>query len=127
MVIFLVEDEVAIRSFYTELLKSAGYTVLEAGDGREASEIANTQPWDLLLLDIMLPGKDGLKVLQEIKLNPALKTKPVILITNLNSDDIVKECMDLGANKYVVKSDIEPPDKLLDIVKDYLPKEEPKE
>ena len=124
MKILLIEDEVAIRSFYAELLSGAGYEVLEAGDGNTGLEMALTQPWDLMLLDIMLPGKDGVKVLQDLKANPSLKDKPVVLLTNLNSDDIVKESMQLGANKYLVKSDIEPPDKLLEVVKVFLtPKE----
>ena len=123
MNILLIEDEVAIRSFYSDMLKTAGYNVLEAGDGKEGLDLANLQPWDLLLLDIMLPQMDGLKVLQEIKQNTNLSTRPVILLTNLNSEDIVQQCMAMGANQYVVKSDLDPPDKLVDIVNIYLKKD----
>ncbi len=117
--VLLIEDEVAIRSFYTELLKSAGYDVLEAGNGKEGYDVALSQDWDIMLLDIMLPGMDGKKILEEVKKNPQLKDKPIVLLTNLKSEELIRECLALGANKYIVKLDIDPPDKLIDIVGDY--------
>ncbi len=117
--VLLIEDEVAIRSFYTELLKSAGYDVLEAGNGKEGYDLALSQEWDIMLLDIMLPGMDGKKILEEVKKNTQLKEKPIVLLTNLKSEELIRECLALGANKYIVKLDIDPPDKLIDIVGDY--------
>lgn len=92
------------------MLTSSGYTTLQAGDGEEGLAMALEGNWDLLLLDIMLPKKDGIDVLQEIKASDSLKSKPIVLLTNLSKDDILDRCLQLGANSYLVKSNIQPPE-----------------
>ena len=106
--ILIIEDEPDIRQIYAEILKDAGFLVLEAAEGNSGLEIASSQPWDLLLLDIMLPGQDGLHVLREIKKVPELAKKPVLLLTNLESEPIITECFSLGADGYLIKSEITP-------------------
>ena len=106
--ILIIEDEADIRQIYVEILKESGFLVLEAGEGSTGVEIAKTKQWDLLLLDIMLPGEDGLHVLKEIKQVPDLAKKPVLLLTNLESEPIITECFALGADGYLIKSEITP-------------------
>ena len=106
--ILIIEDEADIRQIYSEILREANYDVLEAGEGTTGLEIAQKQNWDLLLLDIMLPGQDGLHVLKELKKNQELAKKPVLLLTNLESEPIITECFALGADGYLIKSEITP-------------------
>lgn len=106
--ILIIEDEADIRQIYSEILREANYDVLEAGEGTTGLEIAQKQSWDLLLLDIMLPGQDGLHVLKELKKIPELAKKPVLLLTNLESEPIITECFALGADGYLIKSEITP-------------------
>ncbi len=108
MKILLVEDEADIREIYTELLSIEGHTVDQAADGDEALTKALAGQWEILLLDIMLPKRDGLEILSNIKSNADLRNKPVILLTNLDKDSILQACMQLGANNYLVKSNITP-------------------
>jgi DNA-binding response OmpR family regulator len=120
--ILIVEDENDIRSIYVEVLKGAGYNMDEAGDGETGmSKIKNTN-WDLLLLDIMLPGRDGLKMLKDLKENPTLKKGPVIALTNLNSENIIQEAFSSGADGYLIKSEVTP-DKIVEEVGKVLSKE----
>jgi len=117
--ILIIEDEHDLRTLYAELLTNAGYAVDQASNGEEGmNKILNTA-WNLLLLDIMLPGKDGLRILKEMKDNKDLKKGPVVAITNLNSEHIVQEAFNFGVDGYLIKSEITP-DKIADEVKEFL-------
>jgi DNA-binding response OmpR family regulator len=118
-IILLVEDEHDLRFVYTEMLTDAGYKVEGAADGQSGMDLIKTLKWDLLLLDIMLPGKDGLKILKDLQANPELKKGPVITLTNLNSEQIIRECMGSGADGYLIKSEITP-DKIVMEVNNFL-------
>ena len=116
--LLLVEDEVFIRELYHRRLLSAGYNVLVAMDGLEGLELAKSKP-DLVLLDIMLPKLNGIEVLK--KLSSASKTKdiPVVLLTNLGQESIIREAFSLGARGYFVKMRVTP-NEITDKVKIFL-------
>lgn len=118
-IILLIEDESDIRKIYAEVLTEAGYTVKEAADGTQGIQMARNEPWDLMLLDIMLPGEDGIHVLKDLKQVEALVEKPVLLLTNLENETIIAECFDMGADGYVIKSEITP-DYIVAEVKKYI-------
>ncbi|HLC93831.1 MAG TPA: response regulator [Patescibacteria group bacterium] len=113
--ILIVEDEADIRLLYAEVLRETGYNVHEAPDGTVGLDKALHEPWDLLLLDIVLPGSDGINILKKIKEDPNLKKKPVLLLTNLGVEHVINDCFELGANGYLIKSEITP-DKIVDEV-----------
>jgi DNA-binding response OmpR family regulator len=117
--ILLIEDEHAVRGLYAELLANAGYEVDQAPDGDVGFDKIKNTSWDLLLLDIMLPGTDGLKMLRDIQQDPTLKKGPIVVISNLNSEHIIREAISFGADTYLVKSDIDP-DKIVSTVKEVL-------
>lgn len=117
--ILLVEDEVDLRFLYREVLQEAGYIVDEAGDGSIGLYKVQNTEWDVLLLDIMLPGKDGVKILKEISSNPKYKKGPIIALTNLNSESLIKEVFEAGASGYLIKSEITP-DKIVKEIENYL-------
>ncbi len=101
MRIVVVEDEPVIREAVVEMLTITGHDVVEAGDGVEGLGCATAQDVDLVLLDLMLPRKDGFEVLEDLrKLRPSL---PVIILTAKGSEEDVVRGLRSGADDYVVK------------------------
>jgi len=99
--ILVVEDDAAIRRGLVDALGFAGYATLEASEGAAGLAAALTADCDLLLLDLVLPGRDGLTVLREIR---AMWSRlPVIVLTARGSEDDRVRGLDLGADDYVVK------------------------
>ncbi len=97
----IVEDDLAIRRGLVDALSGAGFATLEAGDGASGEALALQRPVRLVLLDLVLPRKDGLAVLRAIRAaKPAL---PVILITARGAEDDRVAGLRLGADDYVVK------------------------
>jgi DNA-binding response OmpR family regulator len=99
--VLVVEDDPAIRRGVVDSLRFAGYSTLEAADGRSAREATLSAIYDLLLLDLVLPGGDGLDILRELrKLHPAA---PVIIMTARGSESDRVTGLKLGADDYIVK------------------------
>ncbi len=120
--ILIVEDDQFIREFYQELLSSEGYNIDVAADGEIASQKALVGGFDLILLDIMLPKKNGLQVLRDLKAQPPkAPNKAVVVLTNLGQDSIIKQCFDLGAEGFLIKSALNP-DQVLTEIKSFLSK-----
>jgi len=118
-VVLLIEDEIDLVDLYTEILNEAGYDVLPSYDGDDGIYKAKNDNWDLLLLDIMLPERDGMAVLEEIQKVERGKQGPIILLTNLNSEDLIERAYKLGADDYLIKSEISLDD-IVSKVKQYL-------
>lgn len=118
--ILIVEDDQFLREFYQELLQAEGYTVDAAGDGEVALSKIQNNEYNLVLLDIMLPKKDGIQILKDLKTKGAKSLNVIIVaLTNLGQDAIIKECFELGANGYLIKSALNP-DQVLTEIKNYL-------
>jgi len=101
--ILVVDDNDDGREALVELLQMEGFDTLSASDGESALLIIATEQPDLALLDVMLPDMNGLKVLQEIRADPATRELPVILVTVLDQPDDIVYGLELGANDYLVK------------------------
>lgn len=106
--ILLVEDEDLIRELYSRQLTKAGYMVKSAADGNAGLLALKAEPFDLLLLDIMLPGLNGLQILSEFKKDNPNSAMKVILLTNLGQEAVIKEGFDLGAHAYLIKASYTP-------------------
>jgi DNA-binding response OmpR family regulator len=117
--VLLIEDEADIRTLYADVLAEAGFNVIQAADGGTGLTKALSEPWDIMLLDIILPGSDGVNVLKKVKATEVLKSRPVILLTNLGVDNIINECFEIGADGYLIKSEITP-DKVVEEVNNFL-------
>jgi DNA-binding response OmpR family regulator len=118
--ILIVEDDQFLREFYQELLQGEGFAVESAPEGETGFNKLHQGGFDLVLLDIMLPKKDGIEILKENKLNPPTTANgPIVVLTNLGQDAIIKTCFDLGASGYMIKSALNP-DQVLTEVKNYL-------
>lgn len=110
--ILVVDDEPDARVLFQDMLTDGTeYEVSTAADGEEALAKAEATKFDLILLDIIMPNKDGIQTLTEIKNNPdKFGTPRIIMLTNLGGDLAVEEAMKQGANGYKVKVDTEPGD-----------------
>ena len=101
--ILIVEDEEAIRDLIRINLTAAGFSCEEAEDGLQALAKAKAARPDLILLDWMLPGLDGLGVLRKLKADPALSTVPVLMVTAKSEENDVVLGLEMGASDYVTK------------------------
>jgi two-component system, OmpR family, response regulator ResD len=120
--ILIVEDDQFLREFYQELLQGEGFQVDAAEDGEVGLTKAKLGGYSLILLDIMMPKKDGLQVLRELKLAPpSTPNGPIVVLTNLGQDVIIKQCFEMGAIGYLIKSSMNP-DQVLTEVHSYLQK-----
>ena len=118
-IILLIEDEQDIRAVYAEVLRDEGYVVTEAADGDEGLKKALDERWDLMLLDVMLPGEDGLHILKSVKENERVKGRPVILLTNLGNESVINEAFRVHADGFLIKSQITP-DRIVKEVNQFL-------
>ncbi|WP_455208217.1 response regulator [Kaarinaea lacus] len=101
--VLVVDDNEMNRDMLVRRLQPLGYQVATAKDGAEAMDILMQTGFDLVLLDIMMPVKDGFEVLQEIKAHNDLRMIPVIMITALDDTSSAARCIQLGAEDYLTK------------------------
>jgi len=106
--ILLVEDDKFLSEMYITKLTESGFEVEAAFDGEEGLLKADTFRPDLILLDIVLPKKDGFEVLKLLKEKEELKKILVIALTNLGQKEEVQKGFDLGADDYVIKAHFTP-------------------
>src|SRR5215510_7617437 len=99
--ILTVEDDAAIRRGIVDALSFAGYDVIEAANGNDGCAAAVSRAYDLLLLDMVLPGKTGLEILREVR--NARPTLPVIILSARGEESDRVSGLKLGADDYVVK------------------------
>lgn len=114
--ILIVEDDQFLRDFYQELLTSEGFFVDTAADGEIGLAKIRQGGWSLVMLDIMLPKKDGLNILQDLKTQPPDHANgPIVVITNLGNDTVINQAFGLGASGYLIKSAMNPDQVLVEI------------
>ena len=108
--ILVVDDEAPLRELLERSFRREGHDVVAVPDGEQALEFlrgegrhAGASRPDLILLDLNLPRKNGLEVLEEIRADPVLRRKPVIMLTTSSSARDVAAAYDRGVNCYVVK------------------------
>ncbi len=118
--ILLADDDVYISRAYTFALKKAGYEVINASNGDEVLEKIKDNTPDLILLDQMMPKKNGFETLMILKGDAALRLIPVIFFSNLEQDADVEKARQLGVVEYVIKSEITMKD-VIEKVRKYVP------
>jgi CheY-like chemotaxis protein len=107
--IVLVEDDSFISGMYQTKLSSLGYAVEVKEDGEAAWQRLTQDPLpDLLLLDIVLPKKDGFEILEALRKEDRTKNLPVILLTNLGQKPDIERGIALGADDYIIKAHYTP-------------------
>lgn len=103
MTVLVVDDDVALRKLYQVALQTKGYEVITAEDGDDALEKVAAEKPNLILLDIMMPKRDGMAALKALKDKPETANIPVLMLTNFGQEDLVKNALSLGAADYLLK------------------------
>ena len=115
MKILIVEDDAFIYEIIARELAKAGYEIKGAYDGEQALVLASAEKPDLILLDLLIPKKNGFEVLEALKANPELAKVPVIVLSNLGQQKDIDRAMNIGAATFLVKVNFTPQDVLAKI------------
>ncbi len=103
--LLIVEDEEILARILKDRFEDAGWRVTSARDGEVAIEMIKTNKFDLVLLDLILPRKDGFEILHEVRTDDSFKKLPIIIVSNLGGDEDIKKALELGATDYFVKTE----------------------
>lgn len=106
--ILLIEDDEQIRRMYQQAFEVQEFVCDTQEDGNKALDVAQQNPPDLILLDIMMPNIDGLAVLAKFKQDEHLKNIPIVMLTNLTGQEVIDAAMKQGAKDYINKSSLKP-------------------
>ena len=99
--VLVVDDQMGIRILLCEVLQSAGYDTLEAPNGQVAIELSQNKQPDVILLDMKMPGMDGMQILKAIR--AAGSSAKIIMMTAYGELDLIREAMELGASSFLTK------------------------
>lgn len=105
--VLIIEDELFLYELYDKVLKEAGYEVAVAVDGEQGLKLALEKP-DVILLDVMIPKMNGIDVLRILRNRVETKNTPIVLLTNLADEKIIKTAFDIGINDCILKAQINP-------------------
>jgi DNA-binding response OmpR family regulator len=101
--IMVVDDEVGVRQLLGIMLERAGFSVIKAGDASEALDLLQSTDPDLFILDVMMPGMNGLELCQHIRQSPKTTHTPVLILSAKADVEDIQRGLSAGANEYVVK------------------------
>ncbi|MBI4692151.1 MAG: response regulator [Candidatus Terrybacteria bacterium] len=104
--VLIIEDDEQVARVYGIKLKQENIEIIKATDGEEGLEKMVSEKPSLVLLDLMLPKKDGFWVLEEMAKEPASKKIPVVILSNLGQEQDKERALKLGAKEYLVKADV---------------------
>lgn len=104
--ILIAEDDKFLQNVYSVKFTKAGYKVFMASNGNEALKLIEQNAPDLILLDLVMPGKDGFSFLEDYSKNSKMNKIPVIVTSNLGQQEDIDKALKLGAKDYVIKSDM---------------------
>ncbi|MFT7507298.1 MAG: DNA-binding response OmpR family regulator [Acidimicrobiales bacterium] len=99
--ILIAEDDKFLQEIVTERIKRAGFKSTSVSDGAEVMHELVAQQPDLLLLDVQLPNKNGIEILQEIRNTPSVAEIPIILFTNEDSDEVKAKAKEFNAHYFM--------------------------
>ncbi|MEW5805290.1 MAG: response regulator [Patescibacteria group bacterium] len=102
--VLIVEDDLFLANLLSLRFKKEGFLVLQAFSGTEALKKVEQEPPNIILLDIILPQKNGFEVLEAITQNPQTSNIPVIIVSNLGQESDIEKSRELGAIDYYVKA-----------------------
>ncbi|MEX2013741.1 MAG: response regulator [Parcubacteria group bacterium] len=102
--VLLVEDDTFLMELMGRKLRQFNLKVLIAINTNDAREVLEKEPVDVILLDIVLPGKNGITFLKELKEDPKYKEIPVIMVSNLGQKEEIERGMEAGAVHYLIKA-----------------------
>jgi adenylate cyclase len=101
--VLVVDDDPVIRSMLTASLQARGHRVTTAEGGSQALDLVRAEGFDVVLLDVLMPGMNGDQVLEQLKGDPSLRHIPVVMVTGLDDVRNAVRCIELGADDYLPK------------------------
>lgn len=101
--LLVVDDDENSREMLARRLRRCGYTVSAVASGLQALSLARRQQFDLVLLDMIMPGLDGFQVLAKFKADPVLREIPVVMLSALDEENGIARCIEMGAEDYLAK------------------------
>lgn len=110
--ILLIEDEDFLRRIFKSRLVGEGYEVSDVGSAEQALEWLEESAPDLIILDLYLPRMSGFEFLKWVKSNPARKDVPVLILSGLGQESDIRKGLELGAQEFVIKTNVKPPELL---------------
>ena len=113
--LLIAEDDIAISSMMVDILRVEGIESTVVSEGREVLDVLRSEPFDLVLLDIMLPGLDGISIMRAIRDDPEKGDIPVVMLTAKTDDETTWASWRAGCNYYMTKPF--DPDELMAIVR----------
>ncbi|MBF0337382.1 MAG: response regulator [Candidatus Magnetobacterium sp. LHC-1] len=116
--IMTVDDSASIRQMVSFTLKGAGYTVVEAVDGKDALVKLGTNTVQMIITDLNMPNLDGIGLIRAVRANPAFKFIPIVMLTTESQDTRKQEGKSAGATGWIVKPF--KPEQLLAVIKKVL-------
>jgi len=120
-VVCIVDDDDAILEIYKTKFEQSGFTVFTGTNGVEGLEAVRAHKPDILLLDIQMPIKNGVEVIQEMCVDEELKAIPIVVLSNVDDEDMFREVGKLErTNFYLIKA-LTTPQQAVDIVREVLP------
>jgi DNA-binding response OmpR family regulator len=115
----IIDDDGMIRDMYETKFKLEGFAVVSAVDGEAGLKLIREQKPDIILLDLMMPVKSGLEVLEELRKDKSICAIPVIILSNVSDEKTLSEVEKFDTHFYVVKA-LATPQKVVDIVHEVL-------
>jgi len=117
--ILIIEDDKILSELLARKLKDAGFEVAVAFDGVEGLDSLRTNKPDLILLDIMMPQKNGMEVMEEMNKDPetSLAKIPVVIISNSGQPVEIEKVLELGAKDYLIKAEFNPQEVIEKVIK----------
>ena len=104
--VLIVEDDPFYSSIYKTKVEKEGIRAVLVHDGAAAMKAIREKRPAVVVLDLIMPGKDGFQVLEELKADPAFKDLVVLVLSNLSQDEDIKRVMAMGATEYLIKSNV---------------------
>lgn len=117
--VLIIEDDKFLLKLYSDELTREGFEVSKASTGEEGLSRVEAEAPDLIILDLILPSKNGFEVLSEIKLDSESEDIPIIILSNLGQEEDIERGLELGADTYLVKTEFSM-SKLPEVVKEQL-------
>lgn len=118
--ILLVEDDPFLTTMYQTRFAGEGHEVMIAQDGETALTMLKQTPPNLVILDVMLPKLGGFAILEEMRKNTTLSNIPVVVLSNLASEEAITRAKELGVKEFLTKAKYTPT-QVFEVIKKYLP------
>jgi CheY-like chemotaxis protein len=115
--ILIIEDEEFLLDIYKKKFEGLGFIVIARTDGNNCLELVKKEKVDLILLDIILPGKDGYQILEELKKDRQTSPIKVVVLSNLGQKEEIDKALKLGATDYVIKANLTPKELVEKVIK----------